>query len=60
MTWKRWSAGLLGLALAIGLASPALADPPAHVPGGPCIEGEQQVQRNSIPSYQEVVRQLDG
>jgi hypothetical protein len=55
---KRWSAGLLGLALAIGLASPALADPPSHVPGGPCIEDQQQVQLNSIPSYQEVVRQL--
>jgi Zinc carboxypeptidase len=49
---------LLGLALAIGLASPALADPPAHVPGGPCIEDEQQVQLSSVPSYQEVVGQL--
>jgi Zinc carboxypeptidase len=58
MTWKRWSAGLLGLALAIGLASPAFGDPPANVPGGPCIEDEQQVQLNSVPSYQEVVRQL--
>jgi hypothetical protein len=58
MDRKRWSAGLLGLALAIGLASPALADPPSHVPGGPCIEDQQQVQLNSIPSYQEVVRQL--
>jgi hypothetical protein len=58
MTWKRWSAGLLGLALAIGLASPAFGDPPANVPGGPCIEDEQQVQLNSVPSYQEVVGQL--
>jgi Zinc carboxypeptidase len=58
MDRKRWSAGLLGLALVIGLASPALADPPSHVPGGPCIEDQQQVQLNSLPSYQEVVRQL--
>jgi len=60
MDRKRWSAGLLGLALAIGLAGPAFADPTPHVPGGPCIEGEQQVQRNSVPSYREVVRQLDS
>jgi len=39
MSRKRWSAGLLGLALAIGLASLASADPPAYVPGGPCLEG---------------------
>jgi hypothetical protein len=58
MNRKRWSAGLLGLALAIGLASPALADPPAGVPGGPCIEDQQQVQLDSLPSYQEVARQL--
>jgi hypothetical protein len=55
---QRWSAGLLGLALAIGLASPAWADPPAGVPGGPCIEDQQQVQLDSLPSYQEVARQL--
>jgi hypothetical protein len=60
MSRKRRSAGLLGLALAIGLASPASADPPAHVPGGPCLEGEQQVQQGSVPSYEEVVRQLDS
>ena len=58
MNRKRWSAGLLGLALAIGLASPAWADPPAGVPGGPCIEDQQQVQLDSLPSYQEVARQL--
>jgi hypothetical protein len=51
---------LLGLALAVALASPAVADPPAHVPGGPCLEGEQQVQLNSLPSYEEVVQQLDS
>jgi hypothetical protein len=60
MDRKRWSAGLLGLALVIGLASPALADPPSHVPGGPCIEDQQQVQLNSLPSYQELVRRLDS
>jgi hypothetical protein len=58
MNRKRWSAGLLGLALAIGLASPAWADPPAGVPGGPCIEDQQQVRLDSLPSYQEVARQL--
>ena len=58
MNRKRWSAGLLGLALAIGLASPAWADPPPGVPGGPCIEDQQQVQLDSLPSYQEVARQL--
>ncbi|HEX2374359.1 MAG TPA: M14 family zinc carboxypeptidase [Actinomycetota bacterium] len=58
MNRKRWSAGLLALALAIGLASPAWADPPAGVPGGPCIEDQQQVRLDSLPSYQEVARQL--
>jgi Zinc carboxypeptidase len=58
MDRKRWSAGLLGLVLVIGLASPAWADPPAGVPGGPCIEDQQQVQLDSLPSYQHVVRQL--
>jgi Zinc carboxypeptidase len=58
MNRKRWWAGLLGLALAIGLASPAWADPPAGVPGGPCIEDQQQVRLDSLPSYQEVARQL--
>jgi hypothetical protein len=55
---KRWSAGLLGLALAVGLMSPVAADPPAHVPGGPCLQDGQQVQRSSVPSYADVVRQL--
>ena len=58
MGQKRWLAGLLGLGLAIGLAGPASADPPAHVPGGPCIEDQQQIQLDSLPSYQELVRQL--
>jgi hypothetical protein len=57
---KRWLAGLLGLGLAIGLAGPASADPPSHVPGGPCIEDPQQIQLDSLPSYQELVRQLDS
>jgi hypothetical protein len=52
---------VLGLAVAVALlAGPATADPPSGVPGGPCIEGEQQVQLSSLPSYEEVVRQLNS
>jgi hypothetical protein len=53
---------VLGLAVAVALlAGPATADPPSGVPGGPCIEGEQQVQLSSLPSYEEVgaAAQLD-
>jgi hypothetical protein len=51
----------VGLAVAVALlAGPATADPPSGVPGGPCIEGEQQVQLSSLPSYEEVVRQLNS
>ncbi len=36
---------VLGVAVAVALlAGPATADPPSHVPGGPCIEGEQTVR----------------
>jgi hypothetical protein len=49
-------------ALAVGLVSTftgaAAADPPAHVPGGPCIEESQNVSLSSLPSYEEVGRQL--
>ena len=48
----------MGLSLAVALASPAPADPPATVPGGPCIEPSQEVQLSSLPSYEEVTRQL--
>jgi hypothetical protein len=57
---KRRLAGMLGLALAlaVGLVSPAAADPPAHVPGGPCLEDSQRVRLNSLPGYAEVVQRL--
>jgi Zinc carboxypeptidase len=52
---------VLGVAVAVALlAGPATADPPSGVPGGPCIEGEQTVQLSSLPSYEEVVRQLSS
>lgn len=55
-TW-RWIV-VLGLLVAAGSTGSATADPPSHVPGGPCIEGEQQVSLSSLPSYEQVVRQL--
>jgi hypothetical protein len=58
MLRRRWSAPFLGLALAIALAGPAPADPPAHVPGGPCLEPSQNVSLSGIPSYEDVVQKL--
>jgi hypothetical protein len=46
------------MGLGLTLAGTAGADPPAHVPGGPCIEDSQNVSLSSLPSYEEVVRQL--
>jgi hypothetical protein len=52
---------VLGVAVAVALlAGPATADPPSHVPGGPCIEGEQTVKLSSLPSYEQVVQQLNS
>jgi Zinc carboxypeptidase len=52
---------ILGAAVAVALlAGPATADPPSHVPGGPCIEGEQEVQLASLPSYEQMVQQLNS
>jgi Zinc carboxypeptidase len=53
-------AAALGIGLAVALAGSAPADPPDHVPGGPCIEDGQQVSLSSLPSYEEVVRQLQS
>lgn len=36
----------------------ATADPP-HSPGGPCIQGDQNVSLASVAGYQDVVRELD-
>ena len=60
MTLKRWllSVLVLGLAVTVGLAGPATADPPSGIPGGPCLEDAQEVQLSSLPSYEEVVRIL--
>ena len=59
---KRWFAAVAVLAVGATtwLVGPAAADPPSHVPGGPCLEGEQQVRLSSLPSYEEVARTLDS
>jgi hypothetical protein len=46
------------LLVGVGVTAPAGADPPSHVPGGPCIEDSQQVRLSSLPSYEEVTRIL--
>jgi hypothetical protein len=58
MRRSRWLTAVLSMGLALTLAGSAGADPPAHVPGGPCIEDSQNVSLSSLPSYEEVVRQL--
>jgi hypothetical protein len=58
VTRTRWLLPVLGLALVALTAGPATADPPSHVPGGPCLEDPQQEQRSSVPSYEEVARIL--
>ena len=62
MNLKRWlvPALVLGLAFAVTFAGPATADPPSGVPGGPCLEDNQQVKLSSLPSYEEVARILDS
>lgn len=62
MNAKRWlaAAGVLGLVVAVAFAGPATADPPSGVPGGPCLQSEQQVQLTSLPSYAEVGRILES
>ena len=58
MRGRGLAAVMTGLVLAVALAGPAPADPPAHEPGGPCLEPGQQVSLSSLPSYEQVVRQL--
>jgi hypothetical protein len=55
---RRWITAAVGVGLAVALAGSAPADPPATVPGGPCIEGSQDVSLSSVPSYEEVAKQL--
>ena len=54
---KSLSAALV-VGFVVAFAGAAAADPPATVPGGPCIEDRQNVSLSSLPSYEEVVRQL--
>jgi hypothetical protein len=59
MRVRRWlAAAVLTAGVAAGAGGPAAADPPPTTPGGPCIEDSQQQRLSSIPSYEEVVRQL--
>jgi hypothetical protein len=61
MKAKRWlllPILVLWLAVAAVVTGPATADPPSNVPGGPCLENEQQVELSSVPSHAEVVRAL--
>jgi Zinc carboxypeptidase len=58
MSRRGWLAMTAGLALAVSFGGSATADPPATVPGGPCIEESQEVRLSSVPSYEEVQRQL--
>jgi hypothetical protein len=61
MSFNKWllSVLALGLAISVGFAGPATADPPSGAPGGPCLEETQQVKRSSVPSYEDVVQILD-
>lgn len=56
----RWAVvtAVCALALVAGLSGAASADPPAAVPGGPCIEPSQEVRLNGVPSYEDVARSL--
>ena len=58
MFGRGWLTAVLGPALAVAICSPVSADPPSHVPGGPCLEGDQQVLLSSLPSYEEVARSM--
>jgi Zinc carboxypeptidase len=58
MRTTRWLASALAAGLALAFAGAAPADPPDTVPGGPCIEDGQNVSRSSVPSYEEVGKQL--
>jgi hypothetical protein len=55
---RRWVIAALAVGLAVASAGPASADPPATVPGGPCLEDSQNVSLGSVASYGDVVRQL--
>jgi hypothetical protein len=54
----RWLTAAVAVGLAAAFTGQAAADPPATVPGGPCIEESQNVSLSSLPSYEEVGKQL--
>jgi Zinc carboxypeptidase len=54
----RWLTAALAVGVAAAFSGQASADPPATVPGGPCIEEDQNVSLSSLPSYDEVGKQL--
>jgi hypothetical protein len=60
MTHRRLISLGLGLALVLGLAGPAPAEPPEHNPGGPCIQSDQNVSLSSLPSHDEVGTRLQS
>jgi hypothetical protein len=47
-----------GLLAVVSSATPAEASP--HVPGGPCIQPDQNVSLSSVAGYDDVVQVLDG
>jgi hypothetical protein len=55
---RSWLAAALAAGLAAAYTGMAAADPPDTVPGGPCIEESQDVSLSSLPSYEEVGKQL--
>jgi Zinc carboxypeptidase len=58
MQRMRWLTAALAVGLAAAFTGQAAADPPDHVPGGPCIEESQNVSLSSLPSYEQVGKQL--
>jgi hypothetical protein len=51
-------AGLAVLGTGLSAATSAAADP-AHIPGGPCIQENQNVSLSSVAGYDDVVQALD-
>ena len=58
MPGTKWLTAALVTGFVVAFAGSAAADPPATVPGGPCIEDSQNVSLSSLPSYEQVGKQL--
>ena len=59
MNWKRWCLPAVWIVLTAQLTGAAArAEPPAHTPGGPCLEETQTVRLSSVPTHVEVARTL--